>query len=346
MVSFGYSQSNADHTLFIKYRLGKITVLIVYVDDIVITGDDHEEIQNLKQKLAREFEVKDLGKLKYFLGIEVARSKQGIFLSQQKYTLDLLEKMGMSGCRPADTPIENHRLGRDDGVEIEDISGFQRLVGRLIYLSHTHPNISYAVSVVSQYMYTPKTRHVDAAHRILRYLKSSPGRGILFSPSTDLKIEVYTDADWARSVDDRRSTSGYCSLVGGNLVTWRSKKQQVVARSSAEAEFRAMAHGVCEGLWLRALLSDLGLVEEGSIRLYCDNKSAISIAHNPVQHDRTKHIEVDRHFIKENIERGIICTPFVPSNGQLADILTKGLSGNYFDRIVNKLGMFNITRPT
>ncbi|KAK8934710.1 hypothetical protein KSP39_PZI014426 [Platanthera zijinensis] len=254
MVSFGYYQSNADHTLFIKRRLGKITALIVYVDDIVITGDDVEEVQILKQKLAREFEVKDLGRLRYFLGIEVARSKQGIFISQQKYTLDLLAKMGMSGCRPADTPIEaNHRLGRDDGENIEDISGFQRLVGRLIFLSHTRPDISYAVSVVSQYMHAPKTRHMDAALRILRYLKSSPGMGILFAPNTDLKVEVYTDADWAGSVDD-----------------------------SAEAEFRAMAQGVCEGLWLRALMCDLGLSEDGPIRLYCDNKSAISIAHNPI----------------------------------------------------------------
>ncbi|KAK8923657.1 hypothetical protein KSP39_PZI019078 [Platanthera zijinensis] len=346
MVSFGYHQSNADHTLFIKKRATQLTILIVYVDDIVITGDDVEEIKILKQKLASEFEVKDLGKLRYFLGIEVARSNHGIFISQRKYTLDLLEKTGMSGCKPVNTPIEaNHKLGKD-GKCIDDVPAFQRLVGRLIYLSHTRPDISYAVGVISQFMHAPKTNHVDAAHRILRYLKSSPGRGILFSPNSCLDIEVYTDADWAGSIDDRRSTSGYCSLIGGNLVTWRSKKQQVVARSSAEAEFRAMAHGVCEGLWLRSLMSDLGLVEEAPIRLYCDNKAAISIAHNPVQHDRTKHIEVDRHFIKENIEKGVVCTPFVPSERQLADILTKGLHGSNFDRIVIKLGMINISRPT
>ncbi|KAK8924049.1 hypothetical protein KSP39_PZI019433 [Platanthera zijinensis] len=337
MVSLGYKQSHADHTLFIKKRANMVTILIVYVDDIIITGDDIDEVKALKKHLAQEFEVKDLGKLKYFLGIEVARSKNGILISQRKYILDLLEQTGLSGCRPADTPMEvNHNLGRNDGDLIEDVKGYQRLVGRLIYLSHTRADIAYAVGVVSQYMHSPRARHLDAAHRILRYLKTSPGRGILFTSNSDLKIEVYTDADWAGSVEDRRSTSGYFSFIGGNLVTWRSKKQQVISRSSAEAEFRAMAHDICEGLWLRSLMSDLGLSETAPIRLYCDNKAAISIANNPVHHDRTKHIEVDRHFIKEHIEKKIICILFVLSEGQLADILTKSLGANLHYGLIDK----------
>ncbi|KAK8938972.1 hypothetical protein KSP39_PZI010912 [Platanthera zijinensis] len=236
MHRFGYRQSNADHTLFFRINKGKLTVLIVYVDDIIITGDDKEEIEALKEKLAKEFEVKDLGNLKYFLGIEVARSKHGIFLSQRKYVLDLLEATGMRGCRPADTPIEaNHKLGREDGDVIDDIPSYQRLVGKLIYLSHTRPDISYVVGVLSCFMHSPKARHIDVAHRVLRYLKSSPGKGIMFSPNKELSIEVYTDADWAGSPTDRRSTTGYCSMVGGNAVSWRSKKQHVVARSSARS---------------------------------------------------------------------------------------------------------------
>ncbi|KAK8925929.1 hypothetical protein KSP39_PZI018500 [Platanthera zijinensis] len=154
-------------------------------------------------------------------------------------------------------------------------------------------------------MYSPRAHHVEAVYRILRYLKSSPGRGILFSHSKEL--------DWAGSVNDRRSTSGYCSFVGGNLVTWRSKKH-VVVRSSAEEEFRAMAHGICEELWIKSLLNDLGMGNKDLIRLYCNNKVIINIAHNPVQHDRTKHVEADRHFIKKNIERGVVSKPFVPSD--------------------------------
>lgn len=158
-------------------------------------------------------------------------------------------------------------------------------------------------------------------------------------------MAAYTDADYAGSIVDRRFTSSYCTFIGGNLVTWRSKKQNVVARSSAEAEFRAMAQGVCELLWLKIILGDLKIQWEGPMKLHCDNKSAISIAHNPVQHDRTKHIEVDRHLIKEKLDNGLICTPYVPTDRQLADILTKGLSSKVFDMFVSKLGMENLHSP-
>ena len=157
---------------------------------------------------------------------------------------------------------------------------------------------------------------------------------MLFRRGNELTLEAYTDVDYARSVDDRRSTSGYCTFLGGNLVSWRSKKQNVVARSSAEAEFRAMALGVCELLWLKIILEDLKIVWEGPMKLYCDNKSAINFAHNPVQHDRTKHVEVDKHFIKEKLDSELICTPFVSTEGQLADVLTKVLSGIVFSLLL------------
>ncbi|RVX10895.1 Retrovirus-related Pol polyprotein from transposon TNT 1-94 [Vitis vinifera] len=187
MRAFGYRQSNSDHTLFLKKQHGKITALIVYVDDMVVTGNDPEERKALQNYLSREFEMKDLGPLKYFLGIEVSRSSEGIFLSQRKYALDLLQETGMSGCQPVNTPIEE--------------------------------DLAYALSIVSQYMHNPGEQHMNAVMRILR-----------------------------------RSTSGYFTFVGGNLVTWKSKKQNVVACSSAEAEFRGMTLGLCEALWLRLLL--------------------------------------------------------------------------------------------
>lgn len=348
MLKVGYHQSQTDHTLFIKHSTqGKVTALIVYVDDIILTGNDVEEMMNLKTYLAKEFEIKDLGELKYFLGIEVARSRNGIFISQRKYVLDLLKETGMLGCKPIDTPIDqNHRLGVSDDDALVEKGRYQRLVGRLIYLSHTRPDLAYAVGVVSQFMHSPRESHMEAVYRILRYLKSAPGRGILFSKHDHLQVEAYTDADWAGSVTDRRSTSGYCTFVGGNLVTWRSKKQSVVARSSAEAEFRAMAHGVCELLWLKSLLKELGFDNKEPMKLYCDNKAAINIAHNPVQHDRTKHVEVDRHFIKEKLDAGVICTPFVKTGNQLADILTKGVPNGVLHSFLTKLGIRNIFAPT
>jgi hypothetical protein len=199
MLKRGYLQSNADHTLFYKHAIGKVAILIVYVDDIVITGDDFTEITDLKKYL----EVKDLGQLKYFLGIEISRGPKGIFLSQRKYVLELLKERGMLGCRPAGTPIEqNHRLCKDAGTPV-DRECYQRLVGRLIYLSHTLPDIAFAISVVSQFMHNPRSSHMDVVYHILRYLKSCPGKGILYTRQGNLQIECYTDADWAGSLDDR-----------------------------------------------------------------------------------------------------------------------------------------------
>lgn len=346
--SQGYSQGQADHTLFTKVSTkDKLSVLIVYVDDIILTGDDTDEMNRLKQCLAKEFEIKDLGQLRYFLGMEIARSKEGIVVSQRKYTLDLLKETGMSGCKPADTPIEaNVKLGEvKKGVHV-NACRYQRLVGKLIYLSHTRPDIAFAVSMVSQFMHSPCEEHFEAVFRILRYLKATPGKGLFFGKNQQRGIEVYTDADWAGSITDRRSTSGYCTFIWGNLVTWRSKKQSVVARSSAEVEFRSMAQGVCEVLCLKRVLEELKQPFSLPMRLYCDNKSAISIAHNPVLHDRTKHVEIDRHFIKEKLDEGIICTPFVPTVKQLADVFTKSLMRQPFELQVSKLGMIDIFAPT
>ena len=193
MKKYGFQQSNADHTLFLKHRHGKVTALIIYVDDMIITGNDEEEVSELQNRLASEFEMKSLGNLKYFLRIEVARSAQGIFLSQRKYVLDLLAEVGLLDCKPADTPImQNHRLGEYPDQEPTDKEGYQRLVGKLIYLSHTRPDIAYSVSVVSRFMHSPRNRHMEAVMRILRYLKGSPGKGLLFSKNGHLHIDGYT----------------------------------------------------------------------------------------------------------------------------------------------------------
>jgi len=181
-------------------------------------------------------------------------------------------------------------------------------VGKLIYLSHTRPNIAYAVSVVSQFMHDPRERHLQAVNRIIQYLKPSPRNGLLFKKGKNLSMKIFTDANYAGSIVDRRSTTGYCMFLGGNLVTWRTKKQNVVAKSSAETQFRVMAQGVCELLWMKIILDDLKINYEAPMGLVCDNKSAISIAHNLVQHDRTKHVEIDRHFIKEKLDNGLIAT--------------------------------------
>ena len=348
MLKFGYHQSQGDHTLFIKQSpKKKIIALIVYVDDIIVTEDDVKEMQNLKRKLAKKFEIKDLGNLRHFLGIEVTRSKKGIYVTQKKYIIDLLNETKMLICKPASTPIDqNHQLGAiTEGIPV-DKERYQRLVRRFIYLSHMRPDIEYVVSIVSQFMHSPLECHMDVVLRILRYLKSTPRKGLLFSKSNHLRVKAYTNMKWVGSITDRRSTSRYYTFIGGNLVTWRNKKQHIVVQSSVEVEFRAMALGICELMWLKGLLRELKVNLENPMRLYCDKKTTININHNPIQHNRTKHVEIDRHFIKENIDNGLICTPFVASKLQLANVFIKGVQNPTFNSMVSKLGMEDIFEPT
>ncbi|XP_024962038.1 uncharacterized protein LOC112502379 [Cynara cardunculus var. scolymus] len=193
--------------------------------------------------------MKDLGRLKYFIGIEILRSEQGIFMDQKKYVLDLLAGTGMVDCKPADTlMIVNQKLYMEEKADLADKGIYQQMVGKLIYLSHTRPDIAYAIGVVSQFMHQPQKAHMEAVLRIIRYIKGTAGHGVLFKPNGHLETQLYTDADWAGDKGNRRSIAGYFTLVGGNLVTWRSKKQKVVALSSVQAEFRGIARGITEVL--------------------------------------------------------------------------------------------------
>ncbi|RVX14106.1 Retrovirus-related Pol polyprotein from transposon TNT 1-94 [Vitis vinifera] len=312
----------------------------------MLRSSDQDGIQKLKQHLFTHFQTKDLGKLKYFLGIEIAQSSSGVVLSQRKYALDILEETGMLDCKPVDTPMDpNVKLVPGQGEPLGDPGRYRRLVGKLNYLTITRPDISFPVSVVSQFLQSPCDSHWDAVIRILRYIKSTPGQGVLYENRGHTQVVGYTDADWAGSPTDRRSTSGYCVFIGGNLISWKSKKQDVVARSSAEAEYRAMALATCELIWLRHLLQELRFGKDEQMKLICDNQAALHIASNPVFHERTKHIEVDCHFIREKIASGCVATSFVNSNDQLADIFTKSLRGPRIKYICNKLGAYDVYAP-
>lgn len=244
--------------MFVKNSNQGIVVILIYVDDLVITENDQVGMEHLKQHLGKEFDIKDLGNLKYFLGIEIARSLKGLFLSQRKYVLNLLKETGKTGSKLANIPMDFSQKVTNNNESLEDVNRFQRLVGKLIYLTITRPDISYAVSYVSQFMQKPMKGHLELINQILRYLKSAPGRGILMQNHGHVNIVGYTDADWVGSPLDRKSTTGFCMFVGGNAVMWKSKKQAVVARSSAEAEYRAMAAAASEITWLRLLLKELG----------------------------------------------------------------------------------------
>nr|GEY05871.1 putative ribonuclease H-like domain-containing protein [Tanacetum cinerariifolium] len=269
MKRYGFKQSNSDHTLFLKNRKNRVRCLIIYVDDMVITGNDVEDIKGLKEGLFTEFEMKDLGNLKYFLGIKVLRSPKGIFIFQKKYILDLLVEIGMINCKPADTPMMvNQKLFMEKKAKLADRNRYQRLVGKLIYLSHTRPDITYAVGVVTRFMHQPQVAHINAALRIVR----CAGHGVLFRSNGHLNIQMYTDADWAGDKENKRSTSGYFSLVGGNLVTWRSKKQKVVSLSIAEAEFREVTAAQVEVSDAHELQKNIQVLTTPSRNYDCWNK--------------------------------------------------------------------------
>ncbi|KAK9062929.1 hypothetical protein SSX86_003558 [Deinandra increscens subsp. villosa] len=241
--------------------------------------------------------------------------------------------------------IPNGRLGAHEGDPLADAEKYRRIVGKLNYLTITRPDIAFPVSVVSQFMSSPRTSHWEAVCHILKYLKGAPGRGILYQNNGHHTVEGFTDADYNGDPTSRRSTTGYCIRVGGNLVSWKSKKQSVVSRSSAESEYRAMAQTTCELVWVRNLLGEIGFKQNKPMNLWCDNEAAIHIANNPVFHERTKHIEVDCHFTREKLEDGTIATPHVRSGEQLADVFTKALPGSRISYICNKLGMINIYAP-
>lgn len=301
-------------------------MVLLYVDDMVITGNNEKAINDLKKFLNSCFKIKDLGPLRYFLGIEVARSKAGITVCQRKYTLDILEEAGLLGTKPAKVPMEPDMVLTENGSDaLKDPTRYRRLIGKLIYLTITRPEITYSVNTLSQFMQEPKLHHLKIAHRLLQYLKAVPGQGLLFSSNSPLHLIGYCDADWARYPTTRRSVTGYCIFLGTSLVSWKSKKQVTVSRSSAEAEYRSMASAACELTWLRYLLRDLCVPHPKPARLFCDNQAALHIAANPVYHERTKHIELDCHTVCERIQKGEVKTAYVQTGSQIADLFTKPL---------------------
>lgn len=222
------------------------TALLVYVDDVILAGNSLTEFSRIKSILDSSFKIKDLGRLKYFLGIEVAHSKEGISLCQRKYCLDLLLDSGFLGSKPAKTPLDPAvKLHQDSAKLYEDVPSYRRLIGKLLYLTTTRPDISFAVQQLSQFLNKPTITHYHSACQVLRYLKGNPGKGLFFPRNSSLQIFGFSDVDWAGCLDSRRSTSGYCFFIGTSLVSWRAKKQQTVSRSSLEAEYRALSTATC-----------------------------------------------------------------------------------------------------
>ena len=237
----------------------------------------------------------------------------------------------MVDASPCITPMSTvPKLSKDQGVPFSDPKFYRTIVGGLQYLSVTGPDICYAVNRVCQFMAAPTLSHWQAVKRLLRYLKGTSSYGLIFRKPTNLKLTAFSDADWATDIDDRRSTSGFCVYFGGNLISWSSKKQQVVSRSSTEAEYRSLAAVVAEISWIKSLLQELRITLSSAPTVYCDNISAVHMTANPILHARTKHVELDIHFVREKAIVGEISVLHVPSTDQVADGFTKPLSKQLF----------------
>lgn len=343
LLTLGFVNSVADTSLFIKRAGHQVLYVLVYVDDMLITGNDKSAISQLITTLDSRFSLKDLGETKYFLGVEMTRSSSGLHLHQQKYITDLLEKTKMTAAKPVSTPMSpTPKLSLKSGTKLDNASEYRATIGSLQYLSFTRPDIAYAVNKLSQYMHCPTDLHWSAAKRILRYLAGTPSHGILLRRNTPLTLHGFSDADWAGDVDDFLSTNAYVVYLGSSPISWSSRKQKGVARSSTEAEYRAVANAASEICWITSLLTELGVRLSTPHVIYCDNIGATHLSANPIFHSRMKHLALDFHFIRDNVQAGTLRVSHVSTRDQLADPLTKALSRPRFQELLSKLGVTSV----
>ena len=327
-----------------EFASGDIIIIVLYVDDLIITGHSMDKISNIKLSLQNTFEMTDLGFLHYFLGIQVWQKDDGFYLSQTKYALDILKRFQVTDCKSVSTPIASGlKLSKDMEGEDVDPTLYRQLVGSLVYLTHTRPDISFAVSVVSRFLSSPKVPHWIAAKRILRYVKGTLTMGIYYSFHGDISLIGYLDSDWAGSVDDRKSTIGYVVYLGAGPISWCSKKQSTIALSTTEAEYTMANEAAKEITWLRAILSVLKQHHAGPSLLHCDNQSAISLSKNLVFHARSKHIEVYHHYIRHLLQQQVIHLQYCKTEDQIADLFTKALSEAKFVSLRHLLGLRAVT---
>jgi len=344
LIDLKFTSSKSDSSLFIYKAHGVTIFVLIYVDDIIITGSHSMAITQLINDLHSSFALKDLSRLNFFLGVEATWHQDGLHLSQQRYINDLLTKTNMLLAKPISTPLSASTiLSRFEGSTITDPTLYRSTVGSLQYLSLTRPDIAYAVNKVSQFIQDPRESRWSAVKRILRYLKSTISYYFCIYKNSSKQLTAYSDSDWASCPDDRRSTSGYCVLLGKNILSWSSKKQPTVSRSSTESEYKAVANAAAELAWIQSLLSELGVTSPHRPVLHCDNIGATYLTSNPLYHARTKHIEIDYHFVRDMVAKKLLDVCFISGKDQLVDVLTKPLPVVRFGMLRSNL---NVHPPT
>jgi hypothetical protein len=359
-------RSSSDPNMYhIGQGLEKI-ILVLYVDDLFLTSGDEKKITWLKSQLHQQFDMTDLEPTTRYLGIEFTTLPNGIFLSQREYILEMLAATNMQDCKHENVPLPpGLQLLSDMNSEPADIHNYCTIVGKLIFLTTTRPDIAYAVNSVSRYMSNPQAAHLNAVKHILCYLQKTLDYGLFYQCLQNNKVEGFTDADWASCPKTRRSTGGYLFTLFGAAITWQSKRQLTVTRSSTESEYVALSDRAQEAVWLGRLLREIGAPDSQTlplshnsvaahsnlqralaIPLHCDNQSSLKIAKNPIFHARTKHIEVCHHYVRERALDGEVKLHYISIDQQPADVLTKALSQIKFERHRADLGLVSFTTLT
>ncbi|KAJ9560929.1 hypothetical protein OSB04_006089 [Centaurea solstitialis] len=343
LLSKGFVRGKIDSTLFLKKYPKHILLVQIYVDDIIFGSTNPKLCEKFELLMKSEYKMSMMGELTFFLGLQIKQSEKGIFINQGKYVHEMLKKFDLTSCTPMKTPMAPPlSLDKDSKGKPVDVTLYRGMIGSLLYLTASRPDIMYSTCLCARYQAEPKESHLTAVKRIFRYLKGTPNMGLWYSKDSGFDLTAYSDSDFAGCKIDRKSTTGGCHLLGGKLVSWTSKKQNSVSTSTAEAEY--VAAGICcaQVLWLRNQLQDYD-IQLSKIPIYCDNTSAIAIANNPVLHSKTKHIEVRYHFIRDHVMNGDIELHFVPTEYQLADLFTKPLDVTRFNMLLSELGMMAAT---
>ncbi|GJV09164.1 putative ribonuclease H-like domain-containing protein [Tanacetum coccineum] len=337
----GYKRGTIDKTLFIRRNKKDIMLVQVYVDDIIFGSTNKSWCAEFEALMQSRFQMSSMGELTFFLGLQVKQNNEGIFISQDKYVADMLKKFDLVNVKAAITPMETKLpLTKDEEAFDVDVHLYRSMIGSLMYLTASRPDIMYAVCVCSRFQVTPKTSHLNAVKRIFKYLKGKPNLGLWYPRESPLDLEAFSDSDYGGSNLDRKSTTGGCQFLGQRLISWQCKKQTIVATSTTEAEYVAAANCCGQVLWVQNQLLDYGF-NFMNTKIHIDNESTICIVKNPVYHSKTKHIEIRHHFIRDCYEKKLISVEKIHTDLNVADLLTKPFDGPRFNYLVVSIGMIN-----
>ncbi|GJX34366.1 putative ribonuclease H-like domain-containing protein [Tanacetum coccineum] len=337
----GYKRGTIDKTLFIKRDKKDIMLVQVYVDDIIFGSTNKSWCDEFEALMKSRFQMSSMGELTFFLGLQVKQNKGGIFISQDKYVAEILKKFDLVNVKAAITPMETKvPLTKDEDAIDVDVHLYRSMIGSLMYLTASRPDIMYAVCVCSRFQVTPKTSHLNAVKRIFKYLKGKPNLGLWYPRESPFDLEAFSDSDYGGSNLDRKSTTGGCQFLGQRLISWQCKKQTIVATSTTEAEYVAAANCCGQVLWVQNQLLDYGF-NFMNTKIHIDNESTICIVKNPVYHSKTKHIEIRHHFIRDCYEKKLISVEKIHTDLNVADLLTKPFDGPRFNYLVVSIGMIN-----